>query len=80
MAITLNILVLITLVIGYLFSKVNWQLLSLVIDHLQFIAILPLLGILKIDNLPLYFKIMQYIIGPPDLYAYGDGDDDYVER
>ena len=76
-SICISLLVLFILFILYLFDKVKWQLFSSVLDHLQLVAILPLLFISEREIYQLYFEIMQYTIGPPDLYAIAGDDIDY---
>ena len=80
LSILINLLTLLILFILYLFGKASWQLFSAVLDHLQLVTILPLLYISKIDVLQMYFNIMQYTIGPPDLFALANQNAEYISK
>ena len=79
-SILVNLLALLILFILYLLGKIKWQLFSVVLDHLQLVAISPLLYIAKKKIYQLYFEVMQYSIGPPDLFALANKNADYISK
>ena len=79
-SISFNLLVLSTLFILYILDRVNWQLFSSVVDHFQLVAILPLVHITGKEIYQLYFQIMQYTLGPPDIFALVSENRDYISK
>ena len=76
----INLIVFVGLTLFYIFDKIKWELFYTVIVHLQFIAIVPLLDTFEIKESEFFYRFMQYIVGPPDLFAYQKGASDYIER